>query len=326
MKFMPIFKEKIWGGQKIKDVLHKDFSPLPNCGESWEVSGVEGNQTMVANGFLAENELNELVEVYMGDLVGEKVYDYYGNQFPLLIKCIDAADKLSIQVHPNDELARRRHNTNGKTEMWYVLQADEDATITFGFEKAESKESYLEHVAANTLFDILHTTKVKSGDMFFIPAGKVHAIGKGVLLAEIQQTSDITYRIFDFNRVDTNGQPRQLHTAEATDAINFDDHNHETVAYQLKMNDIAPVVVSPYFTTNIIQLNRTIERVLAKIDSFVIYMCVEGEVDIMGEDHIEHLNMGECVLIPALFDDIRITPRTAEAKLLETYIDIISEE
>ena len=222
LTFETIFKDKIWGGQKINTVLGKDFSPLPNCGETWEVSDVEGNVSLVKEGALQGKSLRELVAQYKGELVGNHVYEQYGDRFPLLIKFIDANDDLSIQVHPNDELAKQRGVGHGKTEMWYIIQADEGAKLNSGFKREVEKEEYVKAVADNTIQDLLNIESVQPGDVFFLPAGRVHYIGKGLLLAEIQQTSDTTYRIYDFDRVDaTSGQKRELHTDLAVDAIDY---------------------------------------------------------------------------------------------------------
>jgi len=226
LKFKPIFKDKIWGGNKIKTLLNKDFSPLPNCGESWEISGVQDEISVVSNGFLIGNNLQELIEIYMGDLVGDQVYQKYGIEFPLLIKFIDAHDDLSIQVHPNDKLAMQRHNAYGKTEMWYIIDADRGAKLISGFNTEVTKDAYIKHLENNTLNLILNYEEVKAGDVFFMPAGRVHAIGKGILLTEIQQTSDITYRIYDYNRKGTDGKPRELHTSLALDAIDFKSYDN----------------------------------------------------------------------------------------------------
>ena len=231
LKFKPIFKDKIWGGQKIKSSLKMDFGDLPNCGEAWMMSGVEDNPTIVENGFLAGNELNEIVEVYMGELVGDKVFDQFGNEFPLLIKFIDSNDWLSIQVHPDDFLARKRNIGFGKTEMWYMLDATDDAELIAGFNKKTDKDEYLQHLENKTLKEILNFEKVEKGDVFYIPAGRVHALGPGCLLAEIQQTSDTTYRIYDWDRIDAAGMFRELHTEEALDAIDFEFHESYKTEY-----------------------------------------------------------------------------------------------
>jgi len=320
LKFTPIYKDKIWGGNKIKTVLNKDYGNLPNCGESWEISGVEGDESVVSNGFLAENTLNELVEVYMDDLVGLKVYKRFGNEFPLLIKFIDAMDDLSIQVHPDDKLSKERHNAYGKTEMWYVLQADPGASLISGFAKEVSKQEYLESVSNNTLTELLNADEVKAGDVFFIPAGRVHAIGKGIVVAEIQQTSDVTYRIFDFNRKDSAGNPRELHTELAVDAIDFKTEESYKTAYELKMNLPVKLVDCPYFTTNILEFNAIQNIDIESLDSFVIYICIEGGFNIVTEG-IETVSVakGESVLIPASLGYFQLVPE-ATSKVLEVYL------
>src|SRR5690606_31355775 len=219
LKFKTIFKEKIWGGEKIRTMLHKDFSPLKNCGETWEISGIRGNESVVAAGPLAGKSLPELIEMYKGELLGNRIYEKSGNEFPLLVKFIDANEDLSIQVHPNDEIAWQRHKSLGKAEVWYIMQADEGATLISGFNQPMDEATYRKHLEENRLKDILNKESVKAGDVFYIPGGRVHTIGKGLLLAEIQQSSDITYRIYDFDRVDDQGNKRELHTEDAMAAI-----------------------------------------------------------------------------------------------------------
>ncbi len=320
LKFKPIYKEKIWGGQKIKTVLNKDFDSKDNCGESWEISGVEGDVSIVTNGFLEGNSLNELVEIYMYELVGEKVYDKFGEEFPLLIKYIDASDKLSIQVHPNDDLARERHNAYGKTEMWYVIQADKEAELISGFKRTIDKEIYLKHLGEKTLKSILNAEKVKPGDVFFIPAGWIHAIGKGILLAEIQQTSDITYRIYDWDRVDDNGNSRELHTDLALDAINFEGKKEFRREFKPVLNEPLNLAECEYFTTNVLVFDTKIEKDYSEIDSFVIYMCLEGNIKILspGCENVS-VTIGESVLLPASLDEVTLIP-DKKSKILEVYI------
>ena len=222
LKFKPIYKERIWGGRKIETVFGKKLPETEKIGESWELSGVDGDISVVANGKLKGNNLQELIEIYMGDLVGDRVFEKYGEEFPLLIKLIDADDNLSIQVHPDDKLAAERHHSFGKTEMWYVVGHEPDARLYLGFNQPVDKEKYLEYLEAGKLAELLNAYKVEDGDSYFIPAGTIHAIGKGLLIAEIQQTSDITYRVFDWNRVDPKtGKGRELHTALALDAIEY---------------------------------------------------------------------------------------------------------
>lgn len=320
LKFTPIYKDKIWGGNKIKTVLNKDFGNLPNCGESWELSGVEGNVSVATNGYLAGNNLNELIEVYMGDLVGDQVFETYGNEFPLLIKFIDANDDLSIQVHPDDEMAAERHNSYGKTEMWYVMQADKGAKLQSGFNQQVDQEKYLEKLEKVELTDILNFEEVSEGDVFFIPAGRVHAIGKGILLAEIQQTSDITYRIYDYDRRDDKGNTRELHTDLALDAIDYTLFPEYKTSYEVKPNESVELVSCKYFTTNVLELNKVVEKDYNKLDSFVIYICLDGEVVVETESGSELLQKGETILIPASIENVHLKPVSASAKLLEVYI------
>ena len=321
LKFKPILKDKIWGGQKLKTVLNKDFSPLPNAGESWEISGVDGDVSTVENGFLAGNSLNEVLEIYMGDLVGDKVYEKFGNEFPLLIKFIDANDVLSIQVHPDDELAEERHNSKGKTEMWYVVQADEGSSLISGFSRKVSKEEYLKYLEEKRLEDILMKHDVTEGDVFFIPAGRVHAIGKGILLAEIQQTSDVTYRIYDFDRKDADGNTRELHTELALDAIDYNYYEDLRTDYVHELNKTTEVVSCEYFTTGVLEFDQAIEKDFYPLDSFLIYMCIDGEFDICygKDDECITVKKGETVLVPAELRTIKLKP-DKHTKVLEVYL------
>lgn len=323
LKFKPVLKDKIWGGNKIKTVLGIDFSPLPNCGEAWVVSGVEDNPTIVSNGFLEDNELNELVEIYMGDLTGDSVYNRFGNEFPILIKFIDAADYLSIQVHPDDELAAARGVGNGKSEMWYIMSADDEAELITGFKRDTTREEYLKHLENKQLPELLNREKVKAGDVFYMPAGRVHALGPGILLAEIQQTSDTTYRIYDWDRVDDNGKSRELHTEEALDAIDFKSHDDYKSNYKEVKNASSNMVSSPYFTTNIIVLEKALAKDYSELDSFVIYICVEGSITLVHDGEEEKqvtLSRGEAALIPAAIDRIDLIPSSL-SKVLEVFIN-----
>lgn len=320
LKFTPIYKDKIWGGNKIRSVLNKDFGNLPNCGESWELSGLDGNVSIVSNGFLTGNSIEELIEVYMGDLVGDQLFDTFGTEFPLLIKFIDANDDLSIQVHPNDEMAAERHNSNGKTEMWYVIQADKGSKLQLGFNQEVDQEKYMDKLNKAELTDILNFEEVTSGDVYFMPAGRVHAIGKGILLAEIQQTSDITYRIYDYDRRDDKGNLRELHTELALDAIDYTLYPEYKTQYQPKSNESVELVSCEYFTTNLLEISQPIEKDYNKLDSFVIYMCLDGEASIETESGNESVVKGETILIPASIENVRLNPKSKSVKMLEVYI------
>lgn len=315
--FDPILKEKIWGGNRLETVLrHKAMN---HCGESWEVSGLVGDESVIANGFLAENNLNELLEIYMTDLVGERNYEKYGLGFPLLIKFIDANDNLSVQVHPDDELAQRKYGQSGKTEMWHVIAAEPGAGLYVGFNQKVTKTQYVKAVEEGTLAELLKFYPVQPGDTFMIPAGTVHAIGKGVLLAEIQQPSDVTFRIFDWNRVDDEGTPRELHTAEALEAIDFDlNLGTFKVDYKPELNKTIPLVHSEYFNTNLIEFDQVLTKSFAQIDSFVIYMCLEGFMHLeYGDEHIV-FKTGDVVLIPAEMEEVTFVPGE-NARMLEVY-------
>lgn len=316
IKFEPILKEKIWGGQKLHQILNKS-SKADNVGESWEISDVEGDTSVVVNGNLKGTSLKSLLENYKALLIGGKNYSIFGNKFPLLIKFIDAKQDLSIQLHPNDALAAKRHKSFGKTEMWYVMQADKDANLIVGFNQDVTPEKYLKHLEDKTLTEILNFDKVKNGDTYFIEVGRVHAIGAGVLLAEIQQTSDITYRVYDWDRVDDNGNERELHNDLAIDAIDFDMDNNFRVSYEKQENTSNQMVSCPYFTTSFLHVNKTITLENDK-DSFFIYMCVEGEVIIETNNYSETLKKGETILIPAAIKSYQITSKNAH--LLEVYV------
>ena len=319
LKFMPLFKNKVWGGNKIAS-LGFDYSPLPNCGEMWVLSGLKDNESVVADGPLAENNLAELLEIYMGDLIGEKNYEHYGNDFPLLIKVIDACDKLSIQVHPDDELAQERGMVGGKSEMWYVMEAEKGAEIIDGFDEVVPKEMIAEYAASGHLEKKLHVEHPQNGDVYYLPAGRVHALGKGLLIAEIQQSSDCTYRLYDYNRPDKDGKLRELHVSEALDAIDYSVVKEPRTAYEYRKNETVEIVNTPYFVTNLISLDKPMRKDFSKLNSFVVYMCVEGIAAVRTMDTIAPMHAGECVMVPAVAETVELFSQ-GQAKLLEVYID-----
>ena len=317
LKFNPILKERLWGGTKLKTVLGKAITN-DITGESWELSAVEGDVSIVANGELAGTSLQELIDIHKEDLLGKNVVKRFGRDFPILIKFIDAKQDLSIQLHPNDELAKKRHHSFGKTEMWYIMDADKEANLIVGLNKEVSKEEYISTIENNTFLDILNYERVKEGDTFFIGTGKIHAIGAGVLVAEIQQTSDITYRIFDFNRKDKNGNLRELHTELALDAIDYTKKDDFRVAYN-KYSDIVNTMVNcPYFKTNYIHLTDDLVQNVTKRDSFTIYICVGGAATVKNEDGIARIEKGETVLVSARSK--QITLKSKAAKILEVTV------
>lgn len=317
LKFTPVFKYRMWGGDKLKNVLNKDYAE-ENIGESWEISDVQGDETIVFEGSLKGKTLRDLISDYKGDFVGESVYNTFGDEFPLLIKFIDAKMPLSIQVHPSDAIAKERHNSFGKNEMWYVMRADEQAELIIGFDAKIDKEAYKNRLKSNSILEVMHHEKVNEGDTFYIPTGRIHAIGAGVLLAEIQQTSDITYRIFDYNRVDAHtGEKRELHNELALDVIDFTQHQSYKTHYKLIENKSAKLVHSPYFKTNIISVKGNLEKNYRLLDSFVIYICVEGSLEIIYQDYNYSLTYGETLLLPASLGSVKINAK--KAKLLEVY-------
>lgn len=320
LKFKTIFKDKIWGGHKIKTYLGKDFSSLPNCGETWEISGVKSDVSVIENGPLTGTSLSDLLEEHKENLVGKAVYQRFGNEFPLLVKFIDANEDLSIQVHPDDTLAKERHNSFGKTEMWYVIQADEGAKLISGFNQKVDRELYLEKFNAGKLTDILNEEEVADGDVFFLPAGRVHTIGKGLLIAEIQQTSDITYRIYDFDRVDDKGNKRELHVEEALDAIDYNYYDNYKTSYKPTENEVIKVAECPYFTTNVLDFTKNTTRDYNSLDSFVIHVCLEGSYILNYGIEELPVNMGDCILIPATTKQVQLSTSKG-FKILESYID-----
>ncbi len=321
LSFHPIYKTKIWGNERFRKVLGKDTGNLKKTGESWEISGVQEEISVVRNGFLAGNDLQELIEVYMGDLVGDKVYEKYGIEFPILVKFIDADDILSVQVHPDDALAKKRHNAYGKAEMWYVMQAEPGAEIIVGFNRDVTREEYVRHLENKTLREILNSEKVAPGDVYYLPPGRVHAIGAGILVAEISQTSDITYRIYDWDRVDEHGKGRELHTDLALDAIDYKAYPEYKTPYTDRLNEPVPLVNSPHFTTQLLHFDRPLERDHYELDSFVVYIGLEGETVIEHENGEETLRKGETLLVPAVLKDIRLVP-SGKCRALEVYVEV----
>ncbi|TQI70724.1 mannose-6-phosphate isomerase [Gramella sp. Hel_I_59] len=317
IKFRPILQEKIWGGNKLRDILNKK-TDKENVGESWEISGVKYFISEVSNGSEKGQKLTELIRKYQADLMGKEIYKRFGDDFPLLIKFIDAKTDLSVQLHPNDKLAKQRHDSFGKTEMWYVMQADKGSKLNIGFNKNTNKEEYVNHLENKKILDILNFEEVDKGDSVFINTGKVHAIGGGILLAEIQQTSDITYRIYDWDRVDSEGNSRELHTELALDAIDFEKKDDYKLEYDHVENQSSEIASCEYFTTNYLPVKGKLKKNLSNLDSFVIYMCVSGEAEITIGSNSEEIKAGESVLIPANTKEVAISAENTE--LLEVYI------
>ena len=320
LKFEPVLKQTLWGGDKIIPFKHLNEN-LSNVGESWEVSAVEGSESVVANGADKGLTLPEMVRKYREELVGEANYARFGNQFPLLVKFIDARQKLSIQVHPDDELAKKRHNSFGKNEMWYVVSADEGATLISGFSRQITPKEYKERVHDGTFDEVLQTCAIQPGDVFYVPAGRVHGIGAGAFVVEVQQSSDVTYRIYDYNRKDKNGKLRDLHISQAMDAINFSDVQDDfRTEYETAINEPVEILTTPYFSVSLYDMTEEITCDYSELDSFVIFVCVEGSCRMVDDaENKVTICAGETVLFPAVTQSVSIIPE-GKVKLLEAYV------
>ncbi len=319
LKFEPILKQTIWGGDKI--ISFKQLNDTrTEVGESWEISAVEGSESIVAEGPDKGMTLTEVLSKYREELLGEANYARFGVKFPLLVKFIDARQDLSIQVHPSDELAKKRHNSMGKTEMWYVIGADKGAKLRSGFSEQITPKEYKDRVYNNTITEVLQEYDIQPGDVFFLPAGRVHSIGAGAFIAEIQQTSDVTYRIYDFDRKDAKGNARELHTDLAREAINFEVLDDYRTQYDVVENEPIELVACPYFTTSLYDMTEEITCDYSELDSFVIFVCVEGSCTLYDNEKNEvSFKAGETVLMPASIQEVTIVPN-GKVKLLETYV------
>jgi len=316
LKFKPLLYQKVWGGERIKRIYRHDEPKMDHVGESWDVVALnEDSDSEVINGFLAENTLSELLEVYMGDLVGDKVYEKYGNEFPLILKVIDATDRLSVQVHPNDEVAAAKGRVSGKEEMWYVLDAEPGANLLLGFTQPVTKEQLRQMSMDGTVESVLQRFEVHKGEVYHIPAGVVHAIGKGCMMLEIQQSSDVTFRMYDY------GRPRELHLDDALDSIDYEHWQGRKVGVQPRLNEDVNIVKSDKFIVNIIEIDKPKEYELAEVDSFVILTCAEGHVTVKWDGDYLTLVDGESLMVPAEMDSLLLVP-TVKSKIIETYIEL----
>lgn len=316
-KFKPILKQTLWGGSKIIPFKHLDCD-IPNVGESWEISGVRGNETVIDGGPCDGVRLDALIRTLGADLLGAANYRRFGDEFPLLIKFIDARQDLSIQVHPNDEVARRQGQTRGKTEMWYLMESDPDASLYCGLKEKITPAQYRAMVADGTICDALARYHVRADDAFFIPAGRIHAIGEGCFLAEIQQTSDVTWRIYDYNRTDKDGLPRPLHTPQAAESIDYNVEKDYRARYLPRKNERARLVSCPWFNTAVFDIDKPLTLDYSRLDSFVILIAVEGEATISGsEEGDTSLRAGETILVPATQTELHVN---GKIKFLETFV------
>jgi phosphomannose isomerase type I len=316
IKFRPILKQVLWGGNKIIPFKQLD-AEMEQVGESWEVSGVKDNESIVANGEYEGMKLNDLVALLKGDLVGKENYERFGNEFPLLIKFIDASKQLSIQVHPNDEQAKAKGLKRGKTEMWYVMESAPDATLLSGLKRTITPEEYKAMVENDTITDALCEYRVGEGDVFYLPAGRIHSIGAGTFLAEIQETSDVTYRIYDFKRKDKDGNYRQLHTEAAAECIDYSVESDYRTKYEPRKNEGVELAQCTHFTTSVYDLNEPMLLDYSELDSFVVLIALSGECTLSTGDAETQLRAGETVLLPATTQTLNVS---GTVKFLETFV------
>ena len=316
IKFRPILKQVLWGGNKIISFKQLD-ADMEQVGESWEVSGVKDNESIVANGQYEGMKLNDLVALLKGDLVGKENYERFGNEFPLLIKFIDASKQLSIQVHPNDEQAKAKGLKRGKTEMWYIMESAPDATLLSGLKRTITSEEYKAMVENDTITDALCEYRVSEGDVFYLPAGRIHSIGAGTFLAEIQETSDVTYRIYDFKRKDKDGNYRQLHTEAAAECIDYSVENDYRTKYKARKNEGVELAQCPHFTTSVYDLDEPMLLDYSELDSFVVLIALSGECTLSTGDAETQLRAGETVLLPATTQTLSVS---GTVKFLETFV------
>jgi mannose-6-phosphate isomerase len=318
LRFYPIYKQLIWGGEKLRELYGKTDAP-EKTGESWEISQVEDNVSVVSNGFLKGKSLEEVIKIYKSELMGHRIFERFGSRFPLLTKFIHSNDDLSIQVHPGDEYAKKHHGENGKTEMWYILDSENDAQLIVGFNHDLDREIFLDKLNTGHLKEVLNFEKVSEGDVIFLPAGRIHALGPGIILAEIQQTSDMTYRIYDWDRLGQDGKPRELHIEHALNVLDYKAHGSYKTSYPSLMNTHVNLVTCPYFSTQLIHFDRQMDMDYRDLDAFVIYMCLEGELAIHhAGGGPARLVRGDTILIPASMKETSLIPAT-RSKLLEIY-------
>lgn len=316
--FEPIFKTTLWGGERIAPFKGLSAAPA-RTGESWEVSGVEGCVSVVASGRDKGCSLHELVSRYGAEMVGKRNFTRFGGMFPLLVKIIDADSDLSVQVHPDDTIARRHGYPNGKSEMWYIVKASSGSRLGLGFNRRLTRERFVEMSYTGEIEEALRFIPVREGDAFLIPPGTVHAIGKGVMLIEIQQTSDLTYRLYDYRRKDADGKERELHIEKGAEAVCLDFTDCAPVAYRPVADIPVCLADTPNFTVNVVHLDQELMRDYSELDSFVILTAVEGEARISGGGESAELSRGASLLIPASVSGVTITP-SGKFTFLESFV------
>lgn len=320
--FEPNLHSVVWGGYQLRPYKGLEPSDEP-IGESWEVSAVPSSTCIISNGAHKGKDLISVINEQPEAILGKKVNEKYNGKLPLLVKFIDAKRDLSIQVHPNDEMAMREHGKMGKSEMWYVIKADEGAHLYAGFKQEITSEEYQKRVTEGTITEVLADHQVKAGDVFYLPAGRVHAICGGIMLAEVQQSSDVTYRIFDYNRPGMDGKPRELHTELAAQALDYHVEDNYRTEYIDNKNKATQIIDTPYFDVRVMEISKPFHRDLRKYDSFVISMCIEGDCKIKVRSTGDEIALkeGHSTLIPASIADYDVIPKKEKTKLLDAYID-----
>ncbi len=315
LKFKSIYKEKVWGGDKIRKLKSDNSTPL-NCGESWEISAIQNDISVVENGFLNNNSLEEIIEIYMGEIVGDSVFDKFGYEFPILLKIIEAKENLSIQVHPNDKIAEERHHARGKSEMWYVIESEEDARLISGFKNQTNFKELTDAINSGNIDELINQPIIKNSEVYYIPAGRIHSLGKGNIIVEVQQTSDVTYRLYDYNRLD-----RELHLELAKDVVDFNPIEKLTETFDRTPDKSNKIIKTDNFTVNFLPIMNSLEKDYFKLDSFVIYFCLKGELIIKYKNKTETISTGETVLIPAQLKNIVLIPKQY-TEMLEVYMEL----
>ena len=320
--FEPNLHSVVWGGNQLRPYKGLEPSDEP-IGESWEVSAVPSSTSIISNGAYKGKDLISVINEQSEAILGKTVNEKYDGKLPLLVKFIDAKRDLSIQVHPNDEMAMREHGKMGKTEMWYVIKADEGAHLYAGFKEEITPQEYQQRIADGSITEVLADHQVKTGDVFYLPAGRVHAICGGILLAEVQQSSDVTYRIYDYNRPGMDGKPRELHTELAAKALDYHVEEEYRTAYSESPNKAIQIIDTPYFDVRVLEISKSFHRNMKKYDSFIITMCIEGDCKIhvrsTGEETL--LKQGNSTLIPAAIADYDIIPQQGTTRILDAFID-----
>ncbi|HPK30415.1 MAG TPA: class I mannose-6-phosphate isomerase [Bacteroidales bacterium] len=328
LKFQPILKTKVWGGNRLVKEYGKYPDPeeeidLSHIGESWEIADMGDESTMVSEGFLAENSLFDLLETYLGDLVGDKVFEMYNLQFPIMVKLLDINKHISVQVHPDDEIALERYDSYGKEEFWHILDADNDAVIYLGFKRKVTATEFYDRCKDGTVIQLLNEIRPKKGDNFHIKPGTVHSASGGIRLVEIQQPSDITFRLYDWEREFDALTAREMHLEEAIDCIDYNASDPASLLIPTNPTR-GPLLESDNFIISAVDLQGPRQIHTESYGSFIIYVCTQGSASFQvmegGRKASYDISKGGTILIPASLDDFSIVPLENKTLLLEVWL------